>query len=111
MRAFSSPAFPELEPAVRDLKISVRLVVDAFYVCAVRAQIVPDPLGLRAARLDFNDGDRGHANDKRGATYWPPLLGRLCREQHYALRSTRPANAPVWSSPSIKTWPLTRVYS
>ena len=69
-----NPALLELKPSVRDLKISVRLVVDAFYVRAVRAQIVPDPLGLRAARFDFNDGDRGHANDKRGDLLTAPLM-------------------------------------
>ena len=69
-----NPAFPELEPSVRDSKIGVCLVVDASYVCAVRAQIVPDALGLCAARLDFNDGDRGHANDKRGDLLAAPLL-------------------------------------
>lgn len=47
-------------------------MVDASYVCAVRAQIVPDALGLRAAGLDFNDGDEGHTTkQERG-----DLLGR-----------------------------------
>ena len=69
-----NPAFPELEPSARNPKIGVCLVVDASYVRAVRAQIIPDALGLRAARLDFNDGDRGHANDKRGAPLAAPLL-------------------------------------